>query len=270
MTFTAKAHIDRAASCAVPYARDVRRNGGTREVGRSWRGAVAALAALALGTGGCSNIIGFRDVTLAEDGGGADDGGTDGRPSDAPHDAPDDAPDDATIDSPPDTPPPMLWAFVTNASFSGGFGSPNGARTTADIKCTDMYNATFTNRGCTEIHAVIQVDDTVDSLARMDINYPIPQGVEVLRATDATPLASNWDAFINPNQQLLAPVVTSASSVFFWSGRGISSNLQCTNWTSAASSMSGNAGDATKVNSWMSQANLTCNNFNQRLLCICW
>jgi hypothetical protein len=262
MTSTANAHIDRRVFRAVPYARDVRRDGWRKGASLASLGAQLAVTALALG--GCSNIIGFRDVTLEDDANASD---MDGRPADAPVD---DALVDAPVDAPPDAPAPRLWAFVTNASFAGGFGSPNGARVTADIKCADMYDAAFTNLGCTEIHAVIQVDDTVDSLARMDINFPIPQTAEVLRATDATPIATNWDAFINPNQQLLAPVVASSTSTYFWSGRGIANNLQCTNWTSSASSMSGNAGDATKVNGWMSQANFTCNNFNQRLLCICW
>jgi hypothetical protein len=169
-----------------------------------------------------------------------------------------------------DAPPPKLWVFVTDSGFTGGFGVPNGARTTADVKCQDMYNANFTARNCTNIHAVIQIDDTVDSIPRMDITFPIPQMSEVLRATDGTPVTQNWDTLVNPNAALLSPVSAAASAVPFWSGRGVVSNLQCINWTSAASSMSGNAGDATKMNGWMSQSTFTCNNFNQHLLCICW
>ncbi|HWU85848.1 MAG TPA: hypothetical protein VN253_01130 [Kofleriaceae bacterium] len=212
-----------------------------------WRGLVGYVIGLGAG---CSQIVGFKDVTLADDKSG---------------DAGLDAPGDGI-----DAPPPKLWIFVTDSGFAGGFGVPNGARTTADIKCNDMYQATFTNRGCTQVHAVIQIDDTVDALARMDINFPIPQNAEVLRATDATPVINNWDTLINPNVTLLAPVSTAGSTVPFWSGRGVTSNLQCTSWTSSASGVSGNAGDATRVNGWMSQANFTCNNINQHLLCICW
>jgi hypothetical protein len=210
---------------------------------------------VALATG-CSKIVGFGDVTLADPG---------------THDAADDArPIDAAIDAAIDAPNPKLWVFVTDASTAGGFGVPNGARTTADIRCMDMYTATFTNRACTQVHAVIQIDDVDDSLARMKIKFPIPTTSQVQRATDETPVAANWDELVNPNASLSAPVVASAAAVPFWSGRGIAGNIQCSNWTSASSGLSGNAGDATKVNAWMSQANFTCNNFNQRLLCTCW
>src|SRR5262245_44369915 len=138
------------------------------------RHAVGALLVLASFGAGCSQIVGFRDVSLADD----------ARQIDA-------APVDVPIDMPIDMPPPKLWVFVTDASFAGGFGVPNGARATADIKCQDMYNMNFTMRGCTNIHAVIQIDDTVDSLARMDITFPIPQNSEVLRATDATSVINN-------------------------------------------------------------------------------
>jgi hypothetical protein len=224
-----------------------------------------ALGAFAL-VAGCNQIVGFKDVSLAKEDAGAD--ANDGSLDDAMPDAMIDAMVDAMIDAPP----PKLWTFVTNAGFTGGFGVPNGARTTADIKCQDMYNASFTNRGCAiaNIHAVIQIDDTVDSLARMDITFPIPQTSEVQRATDETPVAPDWDTFVSPNLSLSAPVSTAASPVYFWSGRGVATNLSCTNWTVATSSASGNAGDATKVNSWMTQSNFTCNNFNQKLLCICW
>lgn len=218
---------------------------------RAWSG-VLVFASLAAG---CSQIVGLKEVSLEDAG------------SDDP-----DAGADAGMDGRVDAPPPKLWVFVTNASFSGGFGSPSGARTTADIKCQDMYNQSFTARGCalTNVHAVLQIDDTVDSLARMDITYPIPQATEIQRATDATPVAQNWDTLVNPNAVLLAPVSASGTAVPFWSGRGVSTNTQCNNWTSASTAANGNAGDATKVNAWMAQSSFTCNNFNQRLLCICW
>ncbi|TMQ05990.1 MAG: hypothetical protein E6J90_23625 [Deltaproteobacteria bacterium] len=212
-----------------------------------------SIAVLASFGAGCSQIVGFRDVSLADD-----------TTKDAGSDAP-------RVDAPIDTPPPKLWVFVTDAGFTGGFGVPNGSRATADIKCQDMYNLNFTMRSCTNIHAVIQIDDTVDSLARMDITFPIPQNAEVLRATDGTPVTNNWDTLVNPNAVLLAPVSAATTQVPFWSGRaGSGANLQCSNWTSASSGASGNAGDATKVNAWMSQFNFMCNNFNQHLLCICW
>lgn len=218
---------------------------------KTWSG-ILVLASLGVG---CSQIVGLKEVSL-EDADVAPDGGADAMPMDGRIDAP----------------PPELWVFVTNASFAGGFGASSGARTTADIKCQDMYNQSFAARGCSlaNVHAVLQIDDTVDSLARMDLTFPIPQNAEVLRATDATPVAQNWDTLVNPNAALLAPVSSSTTAVPFWSGRGVTTNSQCANWTSAASGMTGNAGDATKVNAWMAQSSFTCNNFNQRLLCICW
>jgi len=210
---------------------------------------VAALVALA---SSCSQIVGFKDFALV-------DAGVDALESKIP---------DAAIDAAIDAPPPKLWIYVTDISANGGFGTPNGARVTADIKCQDMYAAKFTARSCKDIHAVIQVDDTVDSIARMAITFPIPKTAGVLRATDATPVARSWDDLINPNEALLAPVSASSSVVPFWSGRGV--GLQCSNWTSMASTVSGIAGDATKVNQWMEQAGVACNNFNQRFLCVCW
>lgn len=218
---------------------------------------LASLALIALGAG-CNTFIGLEGVSLVNDGGVGD--------PDAPVDAPIDAPVDAMVDAGPTN----LFLFVTNASFNGGFGAANGARVTADVKCDDMYQLTFTSLGCNDIHAVIQVDDNLDTLARMDINFPIPQGLEVLRAIDDTPVAANWDVVVDPNLSLLAPVSDSATSIFFWSGRGVASNLQCTNWTSASSAVQGNAGDVTKTNGWTARANIACNDIDQRLLCVCW
>ncbi|HEV7558223.1 MAG TPA: hypothetical protein VGO00_22295 [Kofleriaceae bacterium] len=203
---------------------------------------------------GCNQLIGFKDVKLEGDGGTGSDAHV----------------DDASKDAATDGPPPNLFTFVTDASFIGGFGATNGARVTADIKCQDKYTMSFSSLGCTNIHAVIQVDDTVDSLARMKITFPIPLTSEVKRATDATPVINNWDAFVNPNVQLMAPISTGAPPQLFWSGRGVGSNLQCTNWTSSSSSVFGNAGDATKTNAWTSQANVTCDNFDEHLVCVCW
>jgi hypothetical protein len=206
---------------------------------------------------GCSKIVGFGDVTLDPN---------------APEDAAavDARRIDAAIDAPIEGPKPKLWVFVTDASTAGGFGVPNGARTTADIRCMDMYTANFTNRACTNVHAVIQIDDVDDSLARMKTKFSIPAMSEVQRATDETAVAANWDEFVNPNASLAAPVSTSATPIPFWSGRGVAGNIHCTSWTIGTNGQSANAGDATKVNAWMSQANFTCNNFNQRLLCTCW
>ena len=216
------------------------------------RGMVVICVAL---IAGCNQIVGFKDVKLEGD------GGTTG--SDAPV-------TDASADAGLDGPPPNLFTFVTDASFIGGFGATNGARVTADIKCQDKYDMSFSTLGCTNIHAVIQVDDNVDSLARMKITFPIPLTSEVKRATDATPVINNWDAFVNPNIQLLVPISTGAAPQLFWSGRGVGTNLQCTNWTSSASGVFGNAGDATKTNAWTSQANETCDNFDEHLVCVCW
>lgn len=216
---------------------------------------------------GCSQIVGFKDVKLDQQ----DDGGVDGRlPDDGDvEDAPDDVMVDAMIDAPPL--PDQLWIFYTSAGFNGAFGSPAGARTTADIKCQDIYNAAFTGRSCAlaNIHAIIQIDDVVDSIARMEITFPIPQGVEIKRATaDATTVAANWDELINPNSALLASVSPSATAIAFWSGRGGASNMTCSGWTSTGGN--GNAGDVSKVNAWTNQSAPLCSSANQKLLCICW
>jgi hypothetical protein len=124
---------------------------------------------------------------------------------------------------------------------------------------------------CTQgnIHAFIQVDDVSDTLARLEVNYPIPQNATIYRATDGvTPVANNWDDFVNPNASLLSPISTSGTPINFWSGRASGGNLNCTNWTSTSGS--GNAGDVTKVNSWTAQANLACSSINQKLACFCW
>jgi len=229
--------------------------------------AFTAVGLLAL-VASCNQIIGFKDVSLV-----TDDGGTDADASDAAIDAQPDAMVDAMIDAPP----PKVWTFVTDQGFRGSFGSPNGARATADIKCQDKYNLTFSSTGATprtcsiaNVHAVIQVDDTVDSIARMDITFPIPQGVPIQRATDESITAPDWDTFVNPNAALTAPVSTSGTAVKFWSGRGVASNLSCTGWTNGTASVVGNAGDATKVSTWFSQSNTTCDDFSVKLLCVCW
>lgn len=216
------------------------------------------LAVALLGTS-CSQIVGFKDVTLEKgDGGMGSDAAADAMP-------------DAVIDAMIDGPPPMLWVFSTSASVNGAFGTPNGARVTADIRCQDIYNLAFTARGCSimNVHAVIQVDDVVDSIARMDITFPaLPQGVELKRAADGTVVSANWDEFVNPNTSLLAPVSSSGTPIAFWSGRGTSSNMTCGGWTSTSGN--GNAGDITKVNAWTNQSAPLCSSANQKLLCICW
>ena len=223
---------------------------------------------------GCSQIVGFKDVSLV-DAPVVDKPVVDAPVVDAPVvDAPVvDAPQDTKPDAQIDAPPQKLWVFVTNAGFTGDFAVPDGARKTVDIKCQDMYNLSFTARGCTNIHAVIQIDENDDSLARMAINFPIPRSSEVLRATDETPVTDKWDTLVSPTGVLGAPVVaatTASPTVPFWSGRGVNTNLQCSAWTSAASTVSGSTGDATKVNAWMAQGTFGCNNFNQHLLCVCW
>jgi hypothetical protein len=215
----------------------------------------------------CNLIVGFKDVTLEnDDGGTGSDAPGDGTVIDGPPDAP---PIDAAIDGPP-PPPPQIFAFVTDAGFTGNFGA--SPRQFTDVKCQDKYNLSFSALGCAtaNIHAVIQIDEAVDNIPRMDITFPIPQTSEIKRATDMTSISASWDAFVNPNLQLSAPVATVAGPLFFWTGRGIAANLSCNGWTSASSAVQGNAGDATKTNSHLTQANIACNNFDTRLLCVCW
>lgn len=220
---------------------------------------------------GCSSVLGFEDPSLAG-----------GPPTDGP-----------VIDSPPtDTPPTgcdacpfgcepgtttckdgNLWVFTTNATSNGGFGAADGARATADSRCDAMYRVTFTARNCTHVRAVIQVDNISDTLELMAQTYQIPQNVEMLRATDAAPVSAKWVDFINPNVRLIAPVTpptAPATAVQFWSGRGAGTSVQCTDWTSSSSAVSGNIGDAAQTNEWISRGLASCDKGDQRLLCVCW
>jgi hypothetical protein len=224
---------------------------------RGWRIAgaesVLSIALLApLLAAGCSQVLGLKEPTLSGD----DDDGIDAPVVDAPGiDAPD----------------YKLWIFTTNAAFPGDFGVTSGGRTIGDIKCDDMYKLTYmSSRSCTKVHAVLQIDNNIDTLAHMADTFQIPLTAPVLRASDATMVANGWNDLINPNLQLLAPVSTSASVVAFWSGRGVTADRQCNNWQSNSSTLVGDAGDATKRSSWMSQASYTCNDFTPHLLCVCW
>jgi hypothetical protein len=173
----------------------------------------------------------------------------------------------------PDGPPggqlTNLWVFTTTTQFTGGFGTA-GARTAADTKCDDMYRLVHTSRQCTKIHAVIQVDNTVDTLGRMAVTYQIPDTLPILRATDGVKVAEKWADFVNPNLQLLEAVTPSASTVYFWSGKSVSTDLQCNNWTSSANGVFGNAGAANLRGSWLAAAVLRCDDLSPRLLCACW
>lgn len=223
---------------------------------------VAALAALAAA---CNSLLAIKDPTLEDAGGEAKDAATD---------AAIDASIDAAVDAPIDAPPPKLWVFVTDASFRGNFGvAAPGARGTADIKCQDMYNANFIPRGCdvANVHAVIQVDNTDDTLARMELRFPIPQTSEVLRATDAMRVTGSWDDLVDPNKILtdnpITQPTTTVTTMPFWSGRGLSTSAQCTGWTTTAGQ--GDAGDTTLVNKWTSTGGTSCDMF-LHLLCVCW
>lgn len=250
MTVTARTYIDHDWLRVVRCERDMRERG--RNPALAGAAKPGALLCLCFGAG-CSALVGFKDVTLDSDGGTAD--------------ASNDAPGDVI-----DSPPPKIYAFHTDQSFAGNFGGA-AARTAADTFCQNKYNAAFQSLGCAaaNIHAFVQIDDVTDTLARLDVNYPIPQMSQVVRATDGTtPIATNWSAFVSPSAQLLSPISTSATPVTFWSGRAPGGNLQCANWTSNSSAVSGNSGDATKVNAWTATSNQTCNNFNQKLVCFCW
>jgi hypothetical protein len=241
MTFAAKEHIAQQIFGTVRYER-VRR---------------VILIGLGL-MAGCNQIVGFKDPKLEGDGGNGS--GSDGSVG------------DGGIDMAIDAPPANLFIFVTDAGFIGGFGAANGARQTADIKCQDKYTASFPALGCTQIHAFIQVDDTVDTLARFKITFnTVPLTTEIKRATaDRTPVSPNIDSLVNPNAQLLAAIAPGTTTPLFWSGRGVTANLQCNNWTSSQTSVQGNAGDVTTTNAWTSQANVTCNNFDEHFVCVCW
>jgi hypothetical protein len=231
---------------------------GSRRASRAVRTAVLIAIAAALAAA-CNSILGIKDPTLEQPSGGTD--------------AAIDAPIDAAIDAAIDGPPPTIWVFVTDAGVDGSFGSNGHPRQVADAKCEDKYNFSFTARGCTagNIHAVIQIDDNLDTLDRMKTTFVIPATSPLLRATDAMMVTDRWDTFVNPNAALVAPVSMDTSAVpRFWSGRSTISNLNCAGWTNGTSAVSGNIGDVTKMNAWMSQGNSTCDHFEVRLVCACW
>jgi hypothetical protein len=205
---------------------------------------------------GCNQLIGFKDVRIE---------------GDAMPQAPQDAPTDTVAhDAMTDGPPPKLFVFMTDQTSNGAFGAA-GARNAADQRCTAKYNLAFTSLGCTEIHAVIQIDDTNDSLARMKLNFPtVPLTTEVKRATDMTPVIGTWDGLINPNTTLLSPISAGTPPQRFWSGRAAGTNLQCMNWTSASNALFGTTGDATKTSDWTVQANIRCDDIDEHLVCACW
>jgi hypothetical protein len=162
-----------------------------------------------------------------------------------------------------------LWTFTTTTQFPGGFGTA-GARIAADTQCDDMYRRTYTTRQCTKVRAVLQVDNTDDTLGRMAINYQIPATLRVLRATDGVKVAEKWADFVNPTMALQEAVTPLGSNVYFWSGKGVSSDLQCTSWTSSANGSFGNAGDANlRSSTWLAAVVLRCD-AAPRLLCVCW
>lgn len=258
MTITAKTHIDNVFCRAVPYERKL------RECGRRNRAAgnakLGALLLLCFGTG-CSELIGFKDVRLEGDGGMNSDG-----------DSAIDAPFDARVDMMIDAPIPKIYAFHTDQAAVGNFGA-SGARVAADVRCQNKYNATpalmALNCPLANIHAFLQIDDVNDTLARLEVNYPIPQNATVYRGTDGvTPVANSWDDFVNPNANLLSPISTSGTAIPFWSGRSGGGNLHCTNWT--VTTGQGNAGDVIQVASWTALTNPNCSSANQRLVCFCW
>jgi hypothetical protein len=169
--------------------------------------------------------------------------------------------------------PPKLWVFVTDSARDAAFGLgvPGGARAAADARCQNMYNANFTNRNCTQtnIHAVLQVDDALDTIERMKVTFPIPLTAQVFRATpDTTQVTENWDNLVNPDVALLSSVDIRTTAVPFWSGRGTSVN--CTNWTSNSPGAAGVVGDASKRGGWMSLLGKPCSDIDQHLLCVCW
>jgi hypothetical protein len=206
-------------------------------------------------TVGCSQIIGFKEPRLVSDDDIDASTGSGGS--------------DSSIDTPVSG-GSAIWIFVTNAAFDGDFGVPNGGRSGADDKCQLLYMANFTNRNCTHVRAVIQVDNTDDTLERMSIKYTIPAGVEVKRATDEQKVANQWDDVINRTSLLVAPVSTAASSVYFWSGRSMTGNRHCNSWQSKDMSFLGDGGDATKVSSWLSQMTFPCDSITPHVACICW
>jgi hypothetical protein len=213
---------------------------------------------------GCSQILGFKDPRLlsGDDGGGSDGGTTDGSAGSAGS--------DGSVDAPADSGAAALWVFTTTGAFQGDFGTTNGGRVGADSKCDAAYKVAFMARQCTNVHAVIQVDNVDDTLDRMSGKFQIPGGVPVFRATDATKVANEWNDVVNRTVQLLAPVSTSGTSLLVWSGRGTSANRHCNSWQSKDPALLGDAGDATKVSSWLSQMTFTCDSITPHLLCVCW
>ena len=213
----------------------------------------------------CSQVLGFKDPSLARD----DDARV---PDDSAGNDALDASSDASDarDNVPDAGVTALWAFTTSSQFLGDFGLASGARIAADTKCDDMYQSTYTTRSCSHVHAVLQVDSTVDTLGRMAATFAIPTTAGVFRASDGTQISNSWAELINPNAVLLAAVSGSTSSVIVWSGRGISVDESCNSWRSRDGTLSGDTGDAIARQNWLSRSKFSCNNLTPHLLCVCW
>jgi|SRR5882672_4408233 len=202
---------------------------------------------------GCSQLLDVREPIVRDDAGVPD--GT------SPNDGPD--PDAADI--------PRLWLFTTNGVYDGDLGSTNGGRATADARCDEMYQFAYMKRQCSQIHAVLQVDNVTDTLNAMATTFQIPSDRPVARAVDAVKLADHWADVVDRTVDLQAPVVSSSTTpVYFWSGRGTTGNRQCTGWKSTDPGLLGDAGDATKTTSWLAQMAFTCDSLAPHLMCVCW
>jgi hypothetical protein len=212
----------------------------------------------AMAWGGCSQVLGLKDPSLEAE--------SDGPPGDGPGSDSGNMPDSGMPDAPGVT---NLWVFTTNAQLNGGFGA-GGARTAADLKCDEMYRFAYAAKQCTKIRAVVQVDNATDTLDRMSTNYQIPPNAPLLRASDSVKVAEKWGDFVNPNNQLLAAVTPVGSAYYFWSGRGVVMDRQCTNWTSSSNALFGDMGDANLRMSWISAASARCDDLRPHLLCVCW
>jgi len=248
---------------------------------------MTAVVTLAMAATGCQQILGIDDPVserdTADSGQGKDatpdtpgnepiDGQTNGQTDgsiDGPIDPVPDGPIDAQLDGTIDGPSPKLWVFVTKALLQANFGG----RTGADGRCLELVNVdpVLKQLGCTNVHAVLQVNDTDDRLASMASKFNIPNNAPVLRPADSAIVNNTWDDLINANIVRRSPVVNTGVDTLFWSGKGVVNNKLCTSWTTNSNGIEGDSGNANRDSkSWLSAGGIQTCGAQLRLLCVCW
>lgn len=235
--------------------------------------------AVALGTAGCSSLLGLKDPTFDDPRPGPDaavdapvDTATDGGPAACVASACPFGCDPGTNACRPE----KLWVYLTPGQRAGnnfgGLDTPPDVRATSDTLCFDTASNSFAMRACSRnrTHAILTINAS-DAIPLMATLYSIPTTVEVHRADDDVLVSNNWNDLTDTTKIPRAPVTTVGDGVI-WTG--VNGNSTCSNWTSAGSSKMpadlGVQGNATlMVSTWMVRSSGDCN-LLEHLVCICF